>query len=191
MLKGDAKSVVALGNGGSSPIVEPDEWFAGSVAGRVNGTIPFIFSSSGIEAGRQLIYVAPALVLGRGKSNVEVFETEITGPASLRDIANALRADSRLTKRTYGLIEVEAPIEEEATASYAATATYSYTATYTSSKCPQHPETIEVSGEPLTVLLSANPQDTHGIRANGENVHLNNIQLPEGAVTRGIILTLS
>ena len=188
MLKGDKNAVVALGNGGYSPVAEPNEWFAGSVMGKVNGTIPFVFNSPDVDKNKQLVYAAPALVIGRGDNKIEMFETEITGEATLGDIRKAL--SERLgTSRNYGLLELKS--KGNISSTYTATYSYSYTTSYATGKCDAHKRMFEVQGEPLTAILSANKQDTHGIRENGENVHVEGIKIPEGNIAKGLVFALS
>ncbi len=181
ILKGEKEHVVALGNGGHSPIHEPDEWFAGSVFGMVNGSIPFTFSERGKEP---LIYSAPTLVLGRGTGRLEVVEVRVDGPVKLGDVTKVLR-DSTNTKQ-YGILEIGSA-EAKTSAQYAAVYTYAYTYTYGTE---EHSVTKQ-SNEPVTLLLSANSRDTHAIRESGENVHINGLELPESAHARGILFKLS
>ncbi|HLC69298.1 MAG TPA: hypothetical protein VJH24_05655 [Candidatus Bilamarchaeaceae archaeon] len=193
IFKGDRNAVVVLGNGGHSPVAEPDVWFAASAVGKANGTVPFVFEAPNISVKEQLVYAAPALVIGRGNSKVEAFEVEIAGPVNLKDISRALRQATR-TPRTYSMLELEEDSRAEATSKYQATATYtySYTTSYSTGKCEDvHPERFEAQGKPLTLLVSANRTDTHAIDETGRNVHMLDLKIPEGVSARGVAFTLA
>lgn len=178
LLKGDKEHVVALGNGGHSDTHEPEEWFAGSVFGEVNGKVPFTFSQQGSQP---LVYAAPTLVLGRENQKVEVAQIEVEGPVTLSDITRALRTEG--TAKHYGILECSGT-DTDASAKY--TTLYTYTYVY----APQERSAATQSNGPLTLLLSANSHDTHGIRENGDNIHVNEIGLSEKGKARGLVFSL-
>lgn len=194
LMKGDKEKVVALGNGGWSPISQPEnEWYAGSVVGKVNGSIPLVLNSDGVDPKSQFIYAAPILIMGNGNKRVNIFQVAIKGPATLSEIKRTLRSTSDLSRVTYGLIELNDLIHQSASVTYSASysATYSYPVGYKDGKYENvNPIQTVLSGEPLTILLSANKMDVHGIKQDGYNVHLNHIELPAGASASGVLFSL-